>query len=417
MDSLSWSRRRPLGRGALVFASLLLLSGCATDYVARTQVSRVAYQSEDYARALTALETEAQQAPPQDRLLLLLDKGMVQHASGRWADSIATLTEADRLSGELDAVSVREEAMTLVSNERQRAYSGEDFEKLMISVLQALNYAELGRDEDALVEVRRVNERLEKMIVDEKKPYEQLAIARYLGGVLWEDQHDWDAAYIDYAKALELQPRLDTLVEPLLRLAKKTGRDDAYAELTAKYPNVVHPPMAPDEAQVVVVVEAGLAPEKTSTSRDYGTSGDLIEVPVYRDRGRAPRIQVRLAEQSARAVAVTSLADVAKVHLNDRIGRMLAKQLAGAMVKAGLAAGVGALTKSKEVGILAFLLLNAGNAPDLRSWLSLPAEFQVARFRVPAGKHTVEVSSGGRVTTHEVEVSPGRVGLVVVRRY
>ncbi len=106
----------------------------------------------------------------------------------------------------------------------------------MISVLQALNYAQLGKDEDALVEVRRVNERLQKMIVDEKKPYEQLAIARYLGGVLYEDQRDWDAAYIDYAKALKLEPRLGSLAEPLLRLAKQTGRDDAYESLLQRLP-------------------------------------------------------------------------------------------------------------------------------------------------------------------------------------
>jgi hypothetical protein len=114
---------------------------------------------------------------------------------------------------------------------------------------------------------------------------------------------------------------------------------------------------------------------------------------------------------------VTSLQQVAKIHLEDRIGRMLAKQLAGAVVKAGLAAGAGALTKSEEVGYLTFLLLNIANEPDLRSWLSLPAEFQLARFRLPSGRHTVDVDLGGRVTSREVEVRPGRISLVVMRRY
>jgi hypothetical protein len=406
-----------LSWGALALAGALLLSGCAGDYVARTRGVRSAYQSEDYPSALQSLEGTEKSGPQRDRLLVLLDKGMVLHAAGRWADSNTVLEEAERLSEQLDAVSVTEEAGVLITNERQRAYRGEDFEKLMISVLQALNYAQLGEDESAMVEVRQVNERLEKMVVEEKKPYEQLAIARYLGGVIRESQRDWDSAYIDYAKAYELEPGLGSLVEPLLRLAKLTGRADAYARLREKHPGVPHLPLGPDEAQLVVVVEAGLSPEKQRASRDGAEGGDLIEVPVYRDRGSAPRVRVELGEQSQQAMTVTSLAEVARVHLDDRIGRMLAKQVAGAVVKAGLAAGAGALTKSKEVGMLAFLLLNAGNAPDLRSWLSLPAEFQVARFRVPAGSHTLRVEAGGRTTEHSVDVKPGRVGLVVVRRY
>jgi hypothetical protein len=206
-------------------------------------------------------------------------------------------------------------------------------------------------------------------------------------------------------------------MEPLLRLAKKTGRDDTYAALRAKFPDVPHEPLGPQEGQVVVVVEAGLSPVKRSLSRNYEGSDDPIEIPVYQDRGHTPQARVAVGNQEATAVTVTSLERVAKVHLTDRIDRMLAKQLASLLVKGGLAAGVGAITKSKEVGFLTFLVLNALNEPDLRSWLSLPAEFQLARFRVPGGTHTVRIDAGGSTVTREVEVKPGRIQLVVVRRY
>lgn len=406
------------GVGLLVLLGPLLLAGCAGDYVARTHGIREAYQAENYPRALEMLDHEGEHGNPNDQLLVLLDRGMVLHSAGRWEESIQVLGQADRLSRELDGISIREEAGALLSNERQRAYRGEDFEKLMISVLQALNYAQLGRDEDALVEVRRVNERLRKMVVEEKKPYEQLAIARYLGGMLYEDQREWDSAYIDYAKALELEPRLGALAEPLLRLAKKTGRDDAYQELLQKFPGLPHEPLGPEEGQVVVVVEAGLSPEKQSMNRPYEPNAvELITVPVYRDRSSTARAQVSVGGDWQGAVTVTSLGTVAKVHLEDRVGRMVAKQLAGALVKGGLAAGAGAATKSKEVAYLTFLLLNLANEPDLRSWLSLPAEFQLTRFRLPAGRHQVQVEYAGRVTSREVEVRPGRVSLVVMRRY
>ncbi|MBF5044335.1 hypothetical protein FGE12_18195 [Aggregicoccus sp. 17bor-14] len=434
MPSLPSLRRQPPCWRALALAlGTLLLSGCAGNYVSRTAGVRQAYEREDYAKAIQQLDDlqakEKESPKQQDRLLLLMDRGMVLHAAGRWAESIQVLAEADRVASELDITSLSEEAKTLVANERERAYRGEDFEKLMISVLQALNYAQLGQDEDALVEVRRVNERLEKMVRDEKKPYQQLAIARYLGGMLYEDQGEWDSAYIDYARALELEPGLGPLAEPVLRLAKRTGRTDEYEKLVEHFPDLPHAPLGPDEGQVVVVVETGLSPEKQSQDRNANGSsgeGELIAVPVYVDRGLPPRAQVSVVDADAgagrgnaeaqTATTVTSISSVAKVNLEDRVGRMLLKQVAGVAVKAGLAGAAGAATKSKEVAALTFLVLNAFNAPDLRSWLSLPAEFQLARFRLPSGKHTLQVDVGGRTRRVAVEVKPRRVATVVVRR-
>lgn len=44
-------------------------------------------------------------------------------------------------------------------------------------------------------------------------------------------------------------------------------------------------------------------------------------------------------------------------------------------------------------------------------------KFQLARFRLPAGRHTVTVDAPGLRTEREVEVKPGRVRILVVRRY
>jgi hypothetical protein len=117
------------------------------------------------------------------------------------------------------------------------------------------------------------------------------------------------------------------------------------------------------------------------------------------------------------AVTVTSIQEVAKVHLDDRMGRMLAKNLAGTAAKAGVAAGAGALTKSEELGVITFLLLSAFTAADLRSWLSLPAEFQVARFRLSPGRHRVKIQLRGVTAEREIEVRPRRVALTVARIY
>jgi uncharacterized protein len=393
-------------------------TGCAGDYVAKTRGVRQSYQSYDYGRALS--ELEAKKPERLDELLVLMDRGMLLHAAGRFEESLKVLAQADKLSQNLDFTSVSEQAVSLLSNEREKAYRGEDFEKLMITVLLALNYAELGRDDDALVEIRRVNERIRKMVVEEKKPYEQLAIARYLGGVMYEDQGEEDSAFIDYYDAYKLNKQLSgSAAEAVLRLAKQTGREDAYRELKARYPDLDETPVGKTEGQLVVIVEAGLSPEKESQNKSYdgGARPELVPIPVYKDRWWPWTASVRVDKQERKASTVTSLSQVAKVHLSDRVGKMVAKQLAGMAVKAGLAAGVGALAKDERIGMLAFVLLNANNVPDLRSWLSLPAEFQVARFRLAPGTHSVSVQAGRSATVHEVEVKPGRIALLVLRRY
>jgi hypothetical protein len=408
--------RWPAALGALV----LLLTGCAGDYVARTAGYRHAYEAYQYPPAIQGFEGEIQAGPTIDQLLAMMDEGMVLHASGKFEESIKVLAQADKLSEQLDFVSVSEEAKVLLSSERERAYRGEDFEKLMISTLQALNYGQLGKDEDALVEVRRVNERMQRMINEEKKPYEQLAVARYLAAVLWEDQGHADDAFIDYMAANRLAGDLGSLAEPLVRLAKETGRDQALRELRRQYPWAQPTPLGQDEGQILVVLEAGKAPVKTNGTRTGGPKAEVIAVPVFRDRPWNRDAQVILDGDQGTALrptTVTSLEQVAKIHLDYRVDGLIARQFGALALRAGIAAGAGAATKSEAVGILTFLALSFVNQPDLRSWMSLPAEFQLARYRVPAGVHRLTVIAGGGAREVQLDVRPRRVTLVVLRSY
>ena len=401
------------------------MCGCA-DYISETRKTRRAYETYNTDAALKEL-------PPLkdagvDELLVLLDRGMILHAGGRWKDSTEVLGRAEKRSAELDAISVSEEAGTLLGNERSRHYRGEDFEKLLINVIQGLNYSMLGDREGALVEVRRCNERLHKMQLEEQKPWTQLAIARLLGGIAYGDDQDLDSAYIDLRATLELAPSLTLLAEPLLRLAQQLGRLQELDELKLKFPGQEpSAPLGPGDGELWVIVEAGLSPEKhPATSRHHGSgrrshddSNDagLIQFPVYASRGHPDLAQVSVGGATYAAQAVTSLEAVAKQHLDSRVGAMMARALASTAIKAGIAGVAGAVAKDSGVGFLVFLLLSLSNQADLRSWMSLPNEFQAVRVRVPAGKQIVTVATRGLSSDYEVEVRPRGMGLLVVRRY
>jgi uncharacterized protein len=408
---------------AILVAASVLVAGCAGDYVARTGGVRRAYERHDHEKALALLEEGDARARRRldegrhpDALLYLLDRGMILHVAGRHEESNAVLHEAERLAESLDIVSIGEEARTLTANERLRAYRGEDFERLLINVVKALNFKALGDEEAALVEVRRANERLRVMVSEERRPYRQLAIARYVAGLLWESAGELDSAFIDYMAAHETVGGMGHLAEPLLRIAKASGRIEAYEALLRRHPDVEHAPLRPDEGQVVVIVEAGLSPEKRAAVHEDEI--DWLALPHYQPRSwNRQRARIRAGEIERMAVTLTSVESVAVHHLTDRIGRMLARSVAGTAVRAGVATAVGSATKSEELGVLTFYLLMLNNRPDLRAWLSLPAEFQVARFRLPAGEHTVEVVWSGERTEHPVVVRPGEIEVLTLRRF
>ncbi len=406
-----------------VLALSSLASGCLRDYVARTGGVRSSYESYEHERALEELDTRigregirAEELRHPDSLLYLMDKGMILHSDGRFEESNDALHLAERIADELDIVSVSEEASSLTTTQRRRAYRGEPFERLLVNVLKALNYAALGHGEAALVEVRRANERLRLMGDDEQKAFHQLAIARYVGGVLWEWAGEVDSAVIDYQQALETAKDLGHLVEPLLRLARETGRQELYEELVRRYPHVPHEPLGPNEGQVVVVVSAGLAPVKKPVVPEGEL--DLLALPYYQNRSWSRRrASVRLGEAEVHTVTLTSIEQVAARHLEQRVARLVGRSFAGVAVKAAVATAIGAATRNEDLGLATFQLLLATNRPDLRSWLSLPAEFQVARARLPAGEHVLEVVWNGESSRHSVAIRPQEITLLPIRRY
>ena len=59
------------------------------------------------------------------------------------------------------------------------------------------------------------------------------------------------------------------------------------------------------------------------------------------------------------------------------------------VVKQAIAVGVQEATDSKAAGFLTAILLHASDKADLRSWTTLPARLQLARLKLPAGRHDI----------------------------
>ncbi|MCL2026174.1 MAG: hypothetical protein FWG92_05150 [Leptospirales bacterium] len=146
----------------------------------------------------------------------LMDLGLIEHYYGNYAESSELLLEAERLIWEAYTKSVSEgfKAFGLM-NPYQAEYPGEDFENVYVNIFSALNFYHTGDLEKALIEVRKVNEKLQYMNTEYENDYRKQmarqnntlsgkieyytnsALARYLGVLFWRAADNMDSARID----------------------------------------------------------------------------------------------------------------------------------------------------------------------------------------------------------------------------
>jgi len=365
----------------------------------------------------------------QDKLLRLMDEGILLRNSGRFAESNQKFFAAAKIIEMNGYVNLMEEATTLLTNERMTTYQGEDFEKVIVHLYLGLNFLAMGSEEAALVETRKVNEIIEVMMSNGRKAYEFNAFARYVGAILFENAGDLNDALVAYRNTLKLDPNLEQSFFPvkvdMLRMAYRLGMDQEAAEWKKKFG-------AEADAQAVaanqnklgsiaVLYEAGKSPLKISSKvrrQAKGREGNIIDVAIpvshYERRiSRAAPLKIKVSNTSVHSTVLNDLETTAIRQLKDRMGRVIAKAIATAAVKAGVGVAAGKATNSKEIGALTALALILLSEADTRSWLLLPANYQVARIYLPAGDYNLEFDPASAPL--KVSVKPSKTTFVQPR--
>src|ERR1700733_9922021 len=102
----------------------------------------------------------------------------------------------------------------------------------------AINYLMLNKYEEAMVETRKLNDKLYKFRYEGKKNYDQNPFAFYLSALIEEDGKDVDSAYIDFKKTYDLNPNIPYLKEDLIRSSLAAQRRDDYDDWRRKWPDI-----------------------------------------------------------------------------------------------------------------------------------------------------------------------------------
>lgn len=239
----------------LFLISIFFLLGCGTSKTQYQDTERMLRQR-NFQAAIQKIKAAKEDGKykKKDRVLYYLDLGMLYHYNGDYQKSNEMLTKAERAIEDLYTKSISKEVKSWALNDNSKAYSGEDYEDIYTNVFMSLNYINMGKYESAMVEARRINEKI-NLLMDryrqaEKKidiQFSASALAHYLSLLLYRDEErNFDSARIDaehIQKAFERQP-------------------DIYKFQTPELPK--HSPPPKNKAYLNIVSFAGLGPDKVA---------------------------------------------------------------------------------------------------------------------------------------------------------
>lgn len=393
------------------------LTGCAT-YQSKVDGARLALANGNYEKALGDLKPLAF-TPNDDQLVYLLDYGVALQVAGQVGESNKVLMRADRLAEEVDYQSVSRIAGSLALNQEMIQYKGDTFEKIFINAYLAMNFLSEGKQDEALVEARRINEKYLKYRADEKKDFELNSFSKYLSALAWEADRRYDDAYIAYAETYKIDPTGETIREDLIRSAKLARRPDEYKKWKKQFTEVHEDPDWYDDkkGELVVLFQQGWGPRKAASGQDHGFP---ILVPVH-SRTTAARLEIGGKEHFSRKVYNVEAAAIRT--LQEDQGLLLAKRLAGIATKAVLADQV--RQKDQALGDITYLVLRVMDRADVRQWSTLPETIQIIRVPLKPGKYNYRLDgvyalsdsalTGESLGSHEVEIKKGKKTFVVWR--
>ena len=416
---------------------LLAILGCATYYEksAKFQERFVRGELED---ANKILDKNKGAETSKDRLLYFLQKGVVLQMLGRYEESNGFLERAYLFAEDVQKNYVTE-AVALLTNPTVVPYRGEDFELVQIHYYKALNHLMLGRLDDALVECRRINIKLNQLndrYATRKNRYRQDAFALNLMGIIFEVAGEYNNALISYRNAYEAyeneyKPLFGVstplqLKRDLVRSAHLAGFPSEQAEYERMF-GLNYAPPTERAGEMILFWNNGLGPVKGEWSVNFfvvrgqgglvtfvneemglsfpfslgGTSegssvglGDLKFVraafPKYLERKPYFRNAEVVAggtkypleqAQNVNEIALKTLEDRMARELGTGLLRLALKQAQEYVVR----------KKNENLGALLSIANALSEKADTRNWQALPYSISYTRIPLPEGEQTLEL--------------------------
>jgi hypothetical protein len=310
-----------------------------------------------------------------DRLLYLMEYGSALQICKNFKKSNEILQTADALSEQIDYHSVSRIVGATLLNESMIQYKGDKFEKIFINALSALNYLELGQPDEAMVEVRRIDEKYRRFSAEEKRSFELNSFSKYLSGLIWEAGFKYDDACIDYKQSFQLDKSYRAVGLDMLTACWRARRSQEFNNLVkemAASPGEIEFAKRKPKREVVLVYLQGWGPQKAVRR------GDALYPILAPTPSQTKKLVAEWEGNSAATEKVYSVEAAAMATLEADYNALAARRIGARVAKEVVADQI--RQKDKALGAAAWLIMVASEHADLRNWTFLPESLQILRI-------------------------------------
>ncbi len=407
---------------------LTAVAGCAT-HTDRVRPARDLYFRGQAEQAAVELERLLPRAGKESDVAEL-DLAMARLFSGRPAEAEQTLRQVRDRFDYLEQKDISETVLSYVTDDNQRAYAGEDYEKILLRVTLALANL-MGDGGDAEAYSLQVNAKQQQIIeagadLDEQNPkgnYPRVAVGAYLHGVLREATHgNYDDAERAFATVVSWQPDFPAGGFDLQRVRQGAHSAPGNGVLYV-FAFVGRGPYKREVSEIPTSQAMLIADRIISAVGKHSIPPTLapIKVPqLVTSENRLDRLLVEVDGEPVGATAtVTDVGQLAVQQYQAIYPHILGRAVARRAVKK---AAVYAVKEQVDgLNVWASLAMDAAGvvweateSADTRCWALLPDKIQVLRVELPAGRHCValrpaqgQIPVGGQ-TQVTVPVEDGR---------
>ncbi|MCR8977728.1 COG3014 family protein [Pseudomonas sp. S11P7] len=364
---------------------------------------------------------EAHNPDEQKDLLYYFEKGAVLSAGGALPQSQAAWRSAEQMvierqdtietPGDKLLAAMGKEWGSII-NDKLRRYDGYDYEKVMLTTQMALNQLAVNDFDGARADIKKTHEREALIARQRELEYErveeaakkqgvrvhykdlqgypvvmldapavialkngyQSAFSHYLAGFTYEALGEKDLAAPGYRQAIELRPDLPFFQQALRDLDS--------------------PGLKAGESDVLIIVQSGLAPARSSLRVPYPVKledGQVIvaniSFPVMVPDTSTPAFnQISIDGRQKKLTMVNSITDMSLRTLRDDMPGIIQRTT----YRAFLAADVQGRDNRRDPSKASYVTHWDGfEHADTRTWRTLPNLTQVVRLRLKQGEHLI----------------------------
>ena len=375
-----------------------------------------------------------------DSLLRLLDGGILNHYAGDFSESNRKLSESEALFEKFSARSVSQTVASFMTNDLAMDYSGEDFENIYANIFMALNYIQQGNEEDAMVEVRRFDNKLKVLKSKYEKEVQSANSKQKADGVKIEK--------------VSIKFSDSALARYLSMLLYRSGGDISNAQVDLKYlksafgsqktlydfpvPSTVDGEVGvpKNQARINLIALYGKSPVKVeSVTRVYYPYAGIwykLALPQIKKRGsEITKIDFTVSGSGGNFTGnlekIESIENIAQDTFSQRLSVITAKSLARSIARAATSGTMDALSDKAAAdenygasllfalaGLASKIHTEAAERADTRSSRYFPASAAVSGITVPPGEYSVQVRfwSGNRLVRSEIRQIDARAGKI-----